>query len=124
MRKRAEYPVRQTYGPQCGGSLALTRLDTLNTVDNALFMMETSGRSQLTARQACGVESAARKSGLAVHLILFSPLLDLTDNTTCQLYMSDTKIRFLTVDPAALARDTPLGKPSLRPAPPRPDQPG
>ena len=52
-------------------------------------------------------------------MVLTASKLELDDNTTCQLYMSDTKIRFLTVDPAALARDTPLGEP-----PPRPAQPG
>merc|ERR1719244_1638252 len=61
-------------------------------------MIETSGRSILKSRQACAVESAARRSGLPVHIILTSSILNLEDNTTCQLYKSDLKIYFYTVD--------------------------
>ena len=67
-----------------------------------------AGKSRLTPRQACGVESAARQSGLSVYLVLLSPTLDLTDNTTCQLAMSQLDIHFFTVNYTSLARGTPL----------------
>ena len=54
------------------------------------------------------MESAARRSGLSVHLVLLSPTLDLTDNTTCHLYMSSLDIRFYTVNYTSLATFTPL----------------
>ena len=72
-------------------------------------MMETSGRGTLDSRQACAVESAAMRSGLTVHLVMFSTQLDLMDNTTCQLYMSNNNIKFYTIDVEAFSADTPLG---------------
>ena len=82
--------------------------DQVSSVENGLFMMETSGRGTLNSRQACGVESAAMRSGLSVHLLLFSSELNLRDNTTCQLYMSGNNIKFYTVDVVDFARNTPL----------------
>ena len=72
-------------------------------------MMETSGRGTLDSRQACAVESAAMRSGLTVHLVMFSTQLDLMDNTTCQLYMSNNNIKFYTIDVEAFSVNTPLG---------------
>ena len=79
-------------------------------IENGLFMMETSGRGTLDSRQACAVESAAMRSGLTVHMVMFSSLLDLRDNTTCQLYMSNNNIRFYTIDVESFSADSPLGK--------------
>ena len=76
-------------------------------------MMETSGRGTLNSRQACAVESAAMRSGLTVHMVMFSSLLDLDldlDNTTCQLFMSNNNIRLYTIDVESFSADTPLGK--------------
>ena len=39
-----------------------------------------------SGRQACAVESAARRARLPVHVVLTSPSLQLADNTTCRLY--------------------------------------
>ena len=86
-----------------------TLSDQVSSIENGLFMMETSGRGTLNTRQACGVESAAMRSGLSVHLLMFSSQLDLRDNTTCQLYMSNNNIKFYTVDVVALSENTPLG---------------
>ena len=72
-------------------------------------MMETSGRGTLSARYACAVESAAMSSGLAVHLVMFSSQLDLSDNTTCQLYMSKNNIKFYTINSETFAVGSPLG---------------
>ena len=49
-----------------------------------IFLVESSGRAGLSARQACAVESAARRAGLPVHLVLTTPVLALADNTTCR----------------------------------------
>ena len=88
--------------------------DEVSSIENGLFMMETSGRGTLNSRQACAVESAAMRSGLTVHMVMFSSLLDLRDNTTCQIYMSNNNIRFYTIDVESFSADTPLGrKPSF-----------
>ena len=64
-RKRISKPpdkkVDQSYGEDCNKHIVLDNIDDLDTIDNALFMMETSGSSRLKPRQACGIESAARK---------------------------------------------------------------
>ena len=83
--------------------------DQVSSVENALFMMETSGRGTLNSRQACAVESAAMRSGLVVHMVMFSSQLDLRDNTTCQLYMSNNNIKFYTINVKSFASDSPLG---------------
>ena len=40
---------------------------------------------------------------------MFSSQLDLMDNTTCQLYMSNNNIKFYTIDVEAFSANTPLG---------------
>ena len=87
-------------------------IDKVASVEYGLFMMETSGRRRLTTRQACSVESAAKRSGLTVNLIMFSSFLDLKDNTTCQLYMHSNNINFYTIDVEEFSKDTPLGRSS------------
>ena len=54
------------------------------------------------------MESAARQSGLSVYLVLLSPNLDLTDNTTCQLVRSDIgqKINIFNVDLDNISKHT------------------
>ena len=83
--------------------------DQISSIENGLFMLETSGRGTLNTRQACAVESAAMRSGLVVHLVMISTHLDLRENTTCQLYMSNNNIRFFTIDLSAFTIDSPLG---------------
>ena len=77
---------------ECDQPVSLARLEDVSVLPTGLFMMETSGRAKLTARQACAVESAAYRSGLAVYVVMFSDNLQLKDNTTCQLYRSVTHI--------------------------------
>ena len=84
-------------------------IDQVSSIENGLFMMETSGRGTLNSRQACAVESAAMRSGLVVHMVMFSSQLDLRDNTTCQLYMSNNNIKFYTINVKAFAAGSPLG---------------
>ena len=92
---------------------------------HSVLMVETSGRGRLTGRQACAVESAARRfakvvisiyfyfpcfrSGMAVNVVLLSPQLNLTDNTTCQLVNSGLDINFYTIDIESSTHGTPLG---------------
>ena len=84
--------------------------DEVESLDHGIIMVETSGRARLSPRQACSVESAARRSGLPVNLILLSSQLDLTDNTTCQLVSSDIKhkINVFTLDLHNISYQTPL----------------
>ena len=74
-----------------------------------LFMIESSGKATLNARQACAVESAALKSGLDVVLILTSAYLDVRENTTCQLYMRIPNLKIRTVDIPTFAKGSKIG---------------
>ena len=50
------------------------------------------------------------RSGLEVVVVLTAQNLELDDNTTCQLVMSNhSNIHFYTVDISQLALDSPLG---------------
>lgn len=60
------------------------------------------------SRQACSVESAARRSGLSVNVIMFSKVLHLKDNATCNLYKSNFPIKFYSIDLDTFTQDTPL----------------
>ena len=113
-----------TQGAECDMVVDLPPLSSSPHLDTALFMMETSGGSTLTPRQACGVESAARKvgvilsynitvvsqSGLHVHLLVMSGSLDLRDNTTCWLASSSASLPLSihSVNLTSLAHETPL----------------
>ena len=44
-----------------------------------------------------------------MNVVLLSPQLNLTDNTTCQLVNSGLNINFFTVDIEFITEDTPLG---------------
>jgi len=98
----------QSYGEQCQQPVELPSIDHISSIENGLFMMETSGRGTLSPRYACSVESAAMRSGLVVHLVMFSSQLDLRENTTCQLYMSNNNIKFYTINVENFAADSPL----------------
>ena len=63
-------------------------------------------------RQSCAIESAASRSGLEVVVVMTASVLELGDNTTCELYRANmTNLHFFTVDFERLARNTPLGRP-------------
>ena len=84
-------------------------VDQLTSLPRSVLMVETSGSASLNPRQACSVEAAARRSGLGVVVVMMSPRLDLTDNTTCYLVNSHLNIQFYSVNLTSLARNTPLG---------------
>ena len=73
-------------------------------------MVETSGSGSLDPRQACSVEAAARSSGLGVVVVMTSPRLHLTDNTTCFLLNSLSNVQFYTVNFTNLGLNTALGQ--------------
>ena len=58
-----------------------------------MFFIETSGRSWLTPREACTLESAEKFSNLDINMIFVAKELDLNDNSTCYLYQNSKKIR-------------------------------
>ena len=101
----------QTLGPVCQRKLELERFKFPSSQDGGeMFFLETSGRSWLTPRETCALESAARFSGLRVNIILTSSFLDLYDNSTCYLYMFSSNIRFFTIKLRDAFRDTPLDR--------------
>ena len=56
------------------------------------------------------MESAARNSGLNVHVLMISTFLDLYDNSTCYLHQSFTNITFFTISLKDVFVETPLEK--------------
>lgn len=61
--------------------------------------LETSGRSILSPRQACSVESAAKVSQLKTVIVMIrSPYVDLSDPTTCRLVREFRNIVFHRID--------------------------
>ena len=69
-------------------------LQDLSFADNLLlsldhhrlaFLLETSGKSQLTVRQACAVESAARSSGRTVILLMTATTASVCDKKMASL---------------------------------------
>ena len=54
--------------------------------EDNIFMIESSPKETLTSREGCALESAARNSELGVVMVRVGEMLDLGDNTTCQLY--------------------------------------
>ena len=76
----------------CSGVRARVKLDNLVKQDlgdlgeDNIFMIESSPKETLTSREGCALESAARNSELGVVMVRVGEMLDLGDNTTCQLY--------------------------------------
>lgn len=92
----------------CNFEVTLPNIGDMESLEFGVIMAETAGKSRLKSRQACAVESAARRSGLPVYIIMTSPVLTLKDNTTCQLYRSNLSIHFYTVDLETFTIGTPL----------------
>ena len=72
----------------CSGKVKLPTLGKQELGDNNIFIIESSPREVLSSREACAVESAARNSELDVIMVRVGEEMDLTDNTTCQIYNS------------------------------------
>ena len=81
-KRPAEYyniRTKQTMGTQCSIPVKLQSFAPENVLKNQMFFLETSGRSKISPRQACSVESAAKFSNLQAQVIMLSDMLDLTD---------------------------------------------
>jgi len=101
-------PVLQSLGKACKGGVALQNIEELEQLQYGVLMLETSGRARLDTRQACAAESAARRSGLPVHVVFLTGRLHLVDNTTCQLARTVPNIHLYTVNLTRLATGSPL----------------
>ena len=73
-----------------------------------MFFLETSGRSWLTPREACALESAATLSNLHVNIIFLSEFVDLYDNSTCAIFKLFPSVNFFTVKLLDAFVNTPL----------------
>ena len=60
--------------------------DLVDPGEDMIFMIESSPKQTLSSREGCALESAARNSELGVVMVRVGRMLDLRDNTTCQLY--------------------------------------
>ena len=90
--QRRKIERERSDGVDCGGVRARVKLDNLVQQDlgdlgeDNIFMIESSPKETLTSREGCALESAARNSGLGVVMVRVGEMLDLGDNTTCQIY--------------------------------------
>ena len=71
---------------QCSSKVKLPNISDQPVGEDNIFIIESSPREVLSSRVGCALESAARNSGLHVVMVRVGELLDLRDNTTCQLY--------------------------------------
>jgi len=111
LKRYEDYYSLKTYqslGEQCARQITLETFTHKDLEMNQIFFLETSGRSKLSPRQACSVESAAKFSKLHVQVILLSNTLDLTDNSSCYLHNSVSNVRFYKIDLHKIYKDTPL----------------
>ena len=77
-----------------------------NVLKNQMVFLETSGRSKMSPRQACSVESAAKFSNLQAQVIMLSDMLDLTDNSTCYLHQTVSNVSFYKIDLQTIDENT------------------
>ena len=70
----------------CNTKLKLDDIEDHEIGEDNIFMIESSPKETLSSRESCALESAARNSELQVIMVRVGQLLDLQDNTTCQLY--------------------------------------
>ena len=70
----------------CGKKIELQNIENVSLGEDNIFFIESSPKEVLSSRESCALESAARNSGLRVVMVRVGRVLDLTDNTTCQIY--------------------------------------
>jgi len=113
-KKQSTEPTKQSLGEKCNSPKKLHNIDLLSQqeleLEGRIVMTETSGSAALNPRQACGVESAARRSGMDVVVVMMNESLLLTDNTTCHLVTQYNNIQFFSVNITNLALNTSLEK--------------
>ena len=100
----------QTFGQICEKKLTLQNynFETYGSIEKAMFFLETSGRSWLTPREACALESAAASSNLKVNIIFLSDFVDLYDNSTCSIMKLLPNVSLFTIKLKNAFEDTPL----------------
>ena len=76
----------------CNKKIELEDIDEITVGENNIFFIESSPKEVLSSREGCALESASRNSELHVIMVRVGRSLDLTDNTTCQIY---TKLVFI-----------------------------
>ena len=79
----------------CGKKIELQNIENVSLGEDNIFFIESSPKEVLSSRESCALESAARNSGLRVVMVRVGRVLDLTDNTTCQIYSRSKKWREL-----------------------------
>ena len=99
----------QSYNNKCSKRIELPSYEIEpGGSEGEIFFLETSGRSWLTPREACALESASKFSQLRVNILFTSPFMDTFDNATCFLYMTVDNINFYTINSAKIFSQTPL----------------
>ena len=99
----------QSFNNRCSKRLQLRPFSISPAGSEAeMFFLETTGRSWLTPREACALESAAKFSRLRVNIIFTSPFMDTFDNSTCYLYKTVDNIHFYTIQLKEIFGGTPL----------------
>ena len=80
-----------------------------NSKRDQIFFLETSGKSYLSPRQCCAIESAALRSGLTVQVLLCSKFLDINLSIcTHSLHDLVNNITFYSVNLERIFNDTPV----------------
>ena len=75
----------------CDRKIELQNIEDVSLSEDNIFFIESSPKELLSSRESCALESAARNSGLGVVMVRVGRMLDLTDNTTCQIYSRSGK---------------------------------
>ena len=102
----------QSFGAECARKFELKMYNSNEDSEKGtrMFFLETSGRSWITPREACCLESASRMSNLQVTVLLISSFLDLNENSSCYLFQQYPNIHFYTIDLQDAFQHTPLEK--------------
>ena len=82
-------------------NVKLATFSEAHSTRHQIFFLETSASPKLALnpKQACSVESAAKKSNLDVKLLVLSQYIDLKDNVTCYLFFNrNVSIYYLNIN--------------------------
>ena len=71
---------------ECDDQIELENILDQSLGDENIFFIETSPKTVISSREACALESAARNSDLNVVMVRVGRILDIKDNTTCQIF--------------------------------------
>ena len=85
----------RTTRSDCDRKIELQNIEDVSLGEDNIFFIESSPKELLSSRESCALESAARNSGLGVVMVRVGRMLDLRDNTTCQIYSRYTTAEYL-----------------------------